>query len=103
MASLADQMAAIDAQIFAEIGDTMLVGSVEVKGIFYRRYRELQLPDGGVAALDLSFDCQRNATVLGLQQGDEVEIKGDVYRFERHVPVKADESGLVTLELGTKL
>lgn len=100
MASLADKMATIDAQIFERIGDSMQVGSVEVKGIFYRRYRELSFPDGNFAALELSFDCQRSDVVMALARGDTVEIKGDQYRFERFVPLGADESGLVTLELG---
>ena len=97
--SLAGKMPEIRSLVFGIIGDVATIGTTEVKGKFFRRYREVALPDGQIAGLDLSFDCNVSATVLALQEDDEVEIDGTAYRFCRHVPPGGDESGLVVLEL----
>lgn len=101
MASLADEMAIHDAIIFDAIGDILTFGSDTVKGIFFKRYRQIELQDGAIMALDISFDCQTtdHAWVMALEEGDEVEIGGNTYLFGRHIPQGADESGLVVLEL----
>lgn len=99
MASLADRMAAYDAEIFEHIGDTVTIAGSEVKGIFYLRNREITLADGAILALELSFDCQVTAAILALNEGDAVIYKGTSYRFLRRLPEQADESQLVTLQL----
>lgn len=103
MASLADEMAEIDASIFDDIGETLTFGSLEAQGIFFRRYREITLQDGSVRGLDLSFDCQATDQdwILELDEDDEVEIGGREYRVLARLPEGGDESGLVTIELKT--
>lgn len=96
---LADEMPAIREDVWALIGDMAAIGTSDVRGKFFKRYREVQLPDGNVAGLDLSFDCNVNADILALQENDEIVIQGTTYRFLRRVPSGGDESGLVTLEL----
>jgi len=100
MASLAGQMPDIDPEIFAEIGETLVIGSNEHKGIFYKLHREIVLRDGSIAALDISFDCQIAEDILALSEGDQVTVEGDEYRFIRRLPDDGDESGLVIIELG---
>jgi hypothetical protein len=97
--SVADKMPEIREMIFGIIGDRASIGSDEVKGKFFRRYREIQLPDGSVSALDISFDCQVSDIVLALVEDDPITIKGTQYKFRRHIPIGGDESGLITLEL----
>jgi len=97
--SVADKMPEIREMVFGIIGDRASIGSDEVKGKFFRRYREIQLPDGSVSALDISFDCQVSDIVLALKEDDTITIKGTQYKFRRHVPTGGDESGLVALEL----
>lgn len=109
MPSLADLQREIDAEIFADLGELMLVRSAEVPGVFFNRPREVGTTDGTFVGVDLSFDCQINDTVRNLQRGDEVKIvaKNDAgeqralgtYAFHRRVPEQGDESGLVTCEL----
>lgn len=101
--SLADSMPEIDALIFAHVGDTAEIGTETVAGVFYRRYRQIESPDGSVMGLDLSFDCQVNASVLALTEGDTITIKNEEYQFTRRLPERGDESGLVTLQLATPI
>ncbi len=107
-------MPAIDAEIFAALGnegmaEVMTIGTDDVPGIFFNRYRELETRDGGFVGLELSFDCQITDAVRALTKADTVEIRdaqaetGATYRFERRVPDAGDESGLVTVELGRVL
>lgn len=96
---LADEMPDIRTEVFGLIGDVMSIGTSDVTGKFFRRYREVALPNGQIAGLDLSFDCNVSDEVLALVEDDEVEIDGTTYRFCRHVPPGGDESGLVVLEL----
>lgn len=101
MASLAQAFNEHDALIFEKIGDTLTFGSDSLKGIFYSRYRQIELDDGSVIALDVSFDCQvtGHEWVLNLVEDDEVVVAGTTYRFGRRLPERGDESGLVTLAL----
>lgn len=96
-------MPEVDALIFAHLGEILLVGGVEVPGMFHRQPREIQLNNGSIVGLEISFDCQINATVKALAKNAVVSIKGkpETYRFVRRVPPDGDESGLVILELGT--
>lgn len=103
MPSLAGQMPEIDASIFDAIGETLSVGTNETNGMFYDRHREIELRDGSMSALDISFDCQIADWILALDEGDMVTVEGNEYRFLRRLPDGGDESGLVIIELGTKL
>lgn len=107
-------MATHDAEIFAALGaeglgEVMAIGTDEIPGVFFNRYRELETRDGGFVGLELSFDCQITDPIRNLANGDTVEIRnaqaetGATYRFERRVPDAGDESGLVTVELGRVL
>jgi len=110
LGSLAKGQRALDAEIFDEIGEVLVVGSIEIPGIFFRRPREVAISDDGqFVGVELSFDCQHNATVAALTRGDEVtvlardddgeeEVLG-TYRFIRRLPNDGDESGLVVIEL----
>ena len=93
-------MPEFDEVIFGILGDDAIIGGTEVKGCFHRRYREVQLQDGSVAGLDLSFDCQVTAEVLALARGDYVVFEDENYPFIRAYPEGGDESGLCILELG---
>jgi len=97
--SIADKMPEIRELVFGTICDRAVVAGFEIKGKFYKRYREVVLPNGSIAGLDLSFDCQVSETILELEEDDEVEVQGTAYKFRRHLPEGGDESGLVTLEL----
>jgi hypothetical protein len=97
--SVADKMPEIREMIFGVIGDRAFIGSEEVKGKFFLRYREIQMPDGSISALDISFDCQVSDIVLALVEDDTITIKSTQYKFRRHIPIGGDESGLCTLEL----
>lgn len=97
--SLAEKMPEHRELVWGILGDRMVIGSTEVKGKFFRRYREIQMPDGSVSALDLSFDCNVSDEVLALEEDDVVTIQDTEYRFRRHIPEGGDESGLVVLEL----
>lgn len=99
MTSLALRMPAIRERVWALLGDLAIIGALNVRGKFNRRYREIQLQDGMIAGLDLSFDCNVSAEILAMAENDPVTIDGVVYRFLRRVPPGGDESGLVTLEL----
>ena len=107
MASLAGRMKAIDAKIFAAIGETLRVGSERIPGIFNNRYHEIQLPDDTIVGLNITFDCQYSPVIEQLVDGDTVEVLGDrdvslgIFRFVRRIPPKGDESGKVILELGS--
>lgn len=98
---LAEKMPEHRDLVWGILGEVALIGSTEIKGKFFKRYREIQMPDGSISALDLSFDCNVTAEVLALQEDDAVTINGTEYRFRRHVPIGGDESELVTLELKT--
>ena len=97
--SLAERMPAIRERVWLLIGDLATIGTSEVRGKFFRKYREVQLPDGTISGLDLSFDCNVSVDILALTKDEEITVDGTVYRFLRHVPPGGDESGLVTLEL----
>lgn len=96
---LATRMPSIRTRVWELIGDVATIGTSEVRGKFYRRYREIGLPDGTIMGLDLSFDCNVTADILALQEDDTITVEGVEYRFQRRTPPGGDESGLVTLEL----
>jgi hypothetical protein len=110
MSSLADAQRELDAQIFADIGELMLVDSAEIPGVFFKRPRELDMSDGTFVGVDISFDCQITDAVAALERNDSVSIVGrddaggerdlGTYLFQRRLPNNADESGRVTCELG---
>lgn len=105
MPSLAEEMRTIREEVFHEIGEVLLIGTVQVKGKFYDRPFDVPLADASVLAIQISFHCQYvEATVGALEEGDEVAIEGaGTYRFLRRIPDRGDESGRVVLELGTRL
>ena len=96
---LASRMPSIRERIWSLIGDIAAIGTSDVRGKFYRRYREVALPDGTIAGLDLSFDCNISADIMALEENEQIVVYGVTYRFQRRVPPGGDESGLVTLEL----
>lgn len=103
-------MRGIDAELFAELGEVMLIGSLEVPGVFINRPREVEHTDGTFIGLNISFDCQMIDRVKNLERGTLVKIiakddednerKLGTYTFQRRFPDQGDESGLVILELG---
>ena len=109
MGSLAGDQRAIDAAIFDAIGERMLVGSVEIPGVFYNRPREVDAGEGRFIGVEISFDCQISSTVSALERDELVQviardndgIERDLgtYQFHRRVPDKGDESGLVIVDL----
>jgi hypothetical protein len=103
MASLAGRMSEFREVIFGILGETAVIADVEHKGRFFNRYRIIELRDGSIAALDISFDCQVTAQVLALTEGDNVTIDATDYRFIKRLPDRGDESGKCTIELGTKM
>lgn len=110
MTSLAGQMPEIDDAIFDEIGETLVSGANEAKGIFQNKYREIEYPNGSIVGLDISFDCQWQSWMSDLSEGDSVTIQftgtekaNETYRFLRRIPQAGDESGLVVIELGSVL
>jgi hypothetical protein len=103
-------MPEIDESIFDEIGETLVSGANEAKGIFQNKYREIEYPNGTIVGLTISFDCQWQNWMAALAEGDSVTIQytgtekaDETYRFLRRLPVTGDESGLVVMELGTVL
>jgi len=96
---LANDMPVIRDRVWQLIGDLAIIGTSDVRGKFFRRYREILLQDGSIAGLDLSFDCNVSGDILALVENDEIILQGTTYRFLRRVPPNGDESGLVTLEL----
>ena len=106
MPSLAKEFSDVhDRAIFRELGETLVYGSVAVTGIFFKRYRVIELDNGAIASFDLSFDAQFS-DVNTLVEGDTVEIFADdesqgTFKFRRHFPEGGDESGKVTLDLAT--
>lgn len=110
MASLAGSMPVIDALIFGAIGETAIFGGNEAAGIFSNKYREIEYPNGTIVGLDISFDCQWQAFMGSLAEGDAVTITypgtdraSESYRFLRRLPATGDESGLTIMELGSVL
>jgi hypothetical protein len=108
--SLAGQMPDIDDTIFDEIGETLVSGTNEAKGIFQNKYREVEYPNGTIVGLDISFDCQWQSWMDSLSEGDAVTIEftdtdkaDESYVFRRRLPRTGDESGLVILELGRSM
>ena len=100
--SLAGRMPEIDAAIFAAIGEGAVIRGQQVPGIFNERYREIPLPDGSVMGLNRTFDTQVTAAVLALEDQELVTIPGrGNYRFLQRIPERGDESGRVTLVLGS--
>jgi len=108
MASLAGRMSEFREVIFGISGEAAVMGSNEVLGKFFKRYREIAYPNGTVVGLDISFDCQWQSFMSALAEGDTITIKyrdtdkeDETYRFLRRIPPEGDQSGKVTLELGT--
>jgi hypothetical protein len=101
-------MAKVDAFIFDKMGETMLVGTREIKGIFYKQYQEVDFGNGTIVGFDISFHT-RYSEVSALAENDEVDIRDDAtgeterYLFRRHVPKTGDETGRVICELGRPL
>lgn len=101
MASLAGRMSEFREVIFGILGETAVIAGQEVKGKFYRKYREIDYSNGTIVGLDISFDCQWQAFMASLNEGDALTVEGSSYRFLRRIPPQGDESGRVTLELGS--
>lgn len=99
MPSLAAKMPKVDAFIFDTMGETMFVGTVPVKGIFYKQFQQVDFGNGTIAGFEISFHC-RYADVSSLVEGDSVVIENETYLFRRHVPKAGDETGRVICDLG---
>lgn len=105
MSSLAHRFESINARLFEAMGETAHIDGVEHAGMFNRRHREMQLDDGTLVGIDLSFDCDYTDQVAELVEGDPVEIvesngERTRYCFRRRIPEKGDETKRVILELG---
>ncbi len=87
--------------VFENVGDDVVIGSEIVRGAFSLRYREVPLSDGSLVGLNISFDCMMNGIIADLVEGDILTFDNVDYLFIRRVPQAGDETGLVTLELGT--
>ena len=100
MTDFASLMEKYDRKIFDSVGDAISHGSVEVQGVFYRIERQVQIEQGLVTTLELSFDC-RYSDVSNLVEGDTVTLvrTAETFTFRRFIPDKGDETGRVTLEL----
>lgn len=105
---LASDMRDHDAVIFDAIGEVLRAGSTDVPGIFFKGFREISFQEAGVVGLGLSFDCTISDAVRALVENQVIEIlhsdTGESlghFRFLRRLPDAGDESGLVTLELGS--
>jgi len=110
MASLAGRMAEFRELGFGIHGEAAVISGTEVLGKFFNRYRELDYSNGTTVGLSISFDCQWQDFMADLEEGDTITIKyrgtdkaDESYRFLRRIPPGGDESGKVTLELGTVL
>jgi hypothetical protein len=101
--SSADLAKWLDGRVFgSRIGDAMLIGSTRIEGAFFDVPRDLELPNGSIRALALSFDCHYDASIGRLSAGDLVQIEGrGRYRFMSEVIPGGDHSGKTTVELGT--
>lgn len=84
-------------------GETLVSGTNEIVGAFNKGHREIEMRDGSIAALDISFDCQIADWIAALGEGDPVTVEGTSYRFVRRIPDGGDETGLVIIELGSVL
>lgn len=99
--SLADEIAGIRREIFADHGEAMVVGTTEIPGKYFNRPREVVLPNGELQGLQISFDCQYEPAIGRLVSGDLVTIVGyGKFRFLSQVVPGGDESGLTHIELG---
>jgi hypothetical protein len=101
MSGLAARMSEFREVIFGILGEIAVISGQEVKGRLHRKYREIELRDGNIVGLDLSFDCQYQVFMGSLSPGDALTVEGGNYRFIRRIPPEGDESGLVILELGS--
>jgi hypothetical protein len=99
---LASEMRDHDAVIFEAIGEVLRIGTTDVPGIFFNEHRDVSFAEGGVMGLEISFDCTISDAVSALEENEEVEIvEHGTFIFLRRIPDAGDESGLVTLELGS--
>ncbi|MCK9468485.1 MAG: hypothetical protein M0Q49_03615 [Porticoccaceae bacterium] len=101
---MAKLMQQLDAEIFDEIGEELLLGTTRVPGIFRDRYHEVELIEGGIVGFERSFACQITADIAALQpQAVITVVDHGRFRFVRRVPETGDETGHVILELGALL
>ena len=109
MGSLADERRALDLEIFEEIGELMLVGSLEIPGMFFNQPRQVDSGEGAFIGVDVSFDCQITPAIVALVPDELVRIvarddEGNerdlgTWALQARIPDKGDESGLVVLDL----
>lgn len=100
MPSLAEKMAKVDAYIFDTLGETMSIGTRDVKGCFYER--EELFDQGVLTGVAPTFHC-RYPEVSELVSGDSVTVRrrgeDHEYRFDRFSPPQGDETGRVRVIL----
>lgn len=104
MADIRDVMRRVDARIFRSpiVKAELTFGTHTIIGAFIDQPRELVLPEGGIAAIGISFECQYDPAIAGLAEHDVVGVTGyGLFRFLREMLPGGDESGLTILELGT--
>ena len=106
MPSLADAMRSINVEIFDAIGEVAIIGPYEYPGIFNRQYREVAMAGGMVEGMQMSFDTQFTDHLGTLAEGASLVIRSalagdETFIFIRRVPNRGDETGKVSLEIGT--
>lgn len=96
-------MERVDARLDASpISDDLILPSGDIiRGRFFLGHREIELRDGSIAALEISFSGPATSEVLRLVENELVRYRGVAYRFVRRLPNRGDETGRVVLELGT--
>lgn len=98
---LPSDMAAIDAEIFDDLGEKLVFGTTEVMGIFHDSFIT---PSGGenqVEGRSIVFECREADLPNNLEEGDTVvrTLNSSTYRYLARG--ETDESGLCTVFLGS--
>lgn len=104
MPDIRDVMRLVDERIFRSpiVRAVMTIGTHPIEGAFFDQPRELTMPEGGIGAIAISFECQYDPAIAELAEHDHVSVEGyGAFRFLRELLPGGDESGLTIIELGT--
>jgi hypothetical protein len=78
-------------------------GTHIVEGAFFAEPREVEVTGGAVMGVAISFECQYDARLAELAEGDDFTVDSyGTFRFLRELLPGGDESGLTIIELGSK-
>lgn len=101
-----DFMASRDARLVKSriVREVITAAGVDIEGAFEREAIDVNLGDGAISSIALTFACPWRDELAGLSEQDIVSI-ADIgqFRFVRAIPPGGDESGWVTLQLGELL